>query len=169
MSPRRFLAVAVTLALVAGCGETAQEPSQTEVPAFAAANGGSGPLVTGSGHLLDTRLAVPGFRTFSFTAHSDNGQWQLNNRAADIRIHGSVECATVVGNQAWFAGPTTQSSNPNQIGVVRAFTVVDNGQGNGSPADQLAFVPAVGSAQAWCDATPARNLVDIEKGNIQVH
>jgi hypothetical protein len=169
MSLRRFLAVPVILALVSACSETVQEPSHREVSAVAAVNGGSGPLVTGSGHFVDVRLAEPGFRNFAFTAHSDNGQWQLDNRAFPTRIHGSVECLTVVANEAWFAGPTTQSSDPTQIGVVRGFRVVDNGQGHGSPPDQITFAHAPESAQAWCDATPPRPLVDIEKGNIQVH
>ncbi len=75
----------------------------------------------------------------------------------------------MAGNQAWFAGPTTQSDNPGQIGFTRFFTVVDNGQGNASPPDQLAFVPRSKTpAQDWCDLMLVRELVDIERGNIQV-
>ena len=134
---------------------------------------GASHMATGSGHLIDTRGANPElFRNFSFAAHSDGGQFQIVNRTFDIRLPGSLECLTVVGNEAWFAGTVTQSSDPDRVpvGSIRAFYVVDNGEGNGDPPDQVANSVRLRrvSAQTWCDVTPVRALFDIEQGNIQV-
>ncbi len=165
-------ALSVVAALfVLGCTET---PTQSIDPDFAVVSA-TFPSATGSGHFLDPRFAEPLLRTFSFNAKtapdgSGRGQWQLQNRNSPIRIHGDVECVSVAGNQAWFAGPTTQSDRPEQIGVTRFFTVVDNGQGNASPPDQLAFVPGSTTfpAHQWCDDMAPRVLNDIERGDIQV-
>ncbi len=131
---------------------------------------GSGSMATGSGHMVDTRGANPDFRNFSFVAHS-NGQFQVVNRTFDVRLHGSVECVSVVGNQAWFAGTVTQSNDPGRVGRIRGFRVVDNGEGKNHPPDQIANSVRLRtiSAQDWCDLTPVRALLDIEQGNIQVH
>ena len=134
---------------------------------------GASHMATGSGHRVETRGDDPElFRNFSFAAHSDGGQFQIVNRTFDIRLHGSLECLTVVGNEAWFAGHVTQSSDPNRIpvGSIRAFYVVDNGEGNGDPPDQIAHSTRLRtiSAQQWCDIAPVRDLFDIEQGNIQV-
>lgn len=170
MLKKAALSVATAL-LVLGCTET---PTQSIDPNFGVSSGAV-PSATGSGHFLDFRFAEPELRTFSFNATtgpdgSGRGRWQLQNRNSPIRIQGDVECVSVAGNQAWFAGPTTQSDRPEQIGVTRFFTVVDNGQGKASPPDQLAFVPGstILPAQDWCDLMLVRTLVDIERGNIQV-
>ena len=133
--------------------------------------GGRG--LTGSGHLVDTRSENPeGFRNFSFTAFSNSGQFQIVNRTFDARLHGSVECLTVLGKEAWFAGTVTQSNIPDAVGTVRGFRVVDNGEGKKDPPDQITHSTLLQtiSAQDWCDLTPIlgfRPLLDI-KGNIQV-
>lgn len=133
-----------------------------------AGKGGSAAKATGSGHFFDER-GDGGYRNFSFTAQSTGGQWQLVSRAAEVRVHGSVDCVSVVGNEAWFAGPTTQSDVPEQIGIVRGFYVVDNGQGNNNPPDQISLAFPAGDAQAWCDIMPQTSLNDVENGNVKVH
>ena len=156
-----------------------EEPTTPDVVALdlqpALAVAGSGPIASGSGHLVDTRggplAGEPGLRNFSFTASSSGGVFQVVNRTFNIRLHGSLECVTVFGSEAWFAGPVTQSTRPDVIpvGSIRAFYVVDNGEGQGMILpDQIANSRRVGSAQAWCDDTFPRALNDIEQGNIQV-
>ena len=140
----------------------------------AAKQDGNKAQATGSGHFDDDRFPEPELRTFSFTAQEQNdgsatGQWQLNNRNFPIRIHGEVECLTVDGNEAWFAGLATQSDDDEQIGIIRGFRVIDNGEGNGSPPDQISAAIPVSSAQLWCDVRPEVEVFDIEKGNVQVH
>ena len=168
MSTRRtVLAAAIALAFVA-CTDT---PTATDTGDGLAFAKGGGPSATGSGHVVDNAGPNPGFRNFSFVAHSNGGQFQVVNRTFDVRLHGSVACVTVVGNQAWFAGTVTQSNFANiPVGSIRAFTVVDNGEGKNHPPDQIANSVRLNtiSAQDWCDFTPVRRLLDIEQGNIQV-
>ena len=128
-------------------------------------------MVSGSGHFVDTRQGGDGFRNFSFTASSDGGQFQIVNRSFDARIHGSVDCVSMSGNRAWFAGTVTQSNYPDiPVGAVRAYYVVDNGEGEGSPPDEIAHGVTLVSitAEVWCRAQPQRALLPIEEGNIQV-
>ena len=128
---------------------------------------------TGSGHFNDPRAeGHVTLRIFSFSAvkasdGTTSGQWQLKNPSFPVRVHGTVECLTVIGNEAWFAGTTTQSDRPGQIGVGRRFRVVDNGEGGSSVADQFSLAHP-GSAQVWCDSAPEADVFDIEHGNIQV-
>ena len=165
---KRVAAAAAALLLLAGCEQTALDPSSDVTPSFAV--GASGPMVSGSGHFVDTRLGGDGFRNFSFTAHAGGGQFQVVNRSFDARVHGTVDCVSVVGNRAWFAGTVTESTFPAiPVGAVRAFLVVDNGEGEGSPPDQIAHsVTLPFPAQIWCNSQPARVLHPIEQGNVQV-
>lgn len=169
----RVAAVAVALVLVSACDETPLDPAPSDVaPAFARGGvPGSGIMVSGSGHLVDTRLGGDGFRNFSFTARSDGGQFQIVNRSFDANIHGTVDCVSVNGNRAWFAGTVTESNYPDiPVGAVRAYYVVDNGEGAGDPPDEIAHGVTLVTitAQVWCNAQPQRVLMPIEQGNIQV-
>ena len=136
--------------------------------------GGVTERATGSGHFDDFRFPPDEeLRTFSFTALAKagggtTGQWELQNRNFPVRIHGVVECISVIGNEAWFAGTTTLSDDEANVGVVRAFRVVDNGEGGTSAPDEISFAPAWPSAQDWCDDTPGIATWPIEAGNVQV-
>ena len=116
-------------------------------------------------------------RTLSFVAirHGDgqvSGQWELNNRANDTRLHGSVTCLTVIGNRAWIGGITDQSTNPTTPeGSGVSWRVVDNGEGAEAPPDQLSltFVNlAPGVPELRCRNAPPYPVLPVEAGNIQV-
>ena len=116
-------------------------------------------------------------RTLSFVAirHGDGrvtGEWELNNRANDTRLHGDVTCLTVIGNRAWIGGITEQSSNPSTIeGRGVSWRVVDNGEGADDPRDALSltFVNLnPGVPELRCNNTPPYAVLPIEGGNIQV-
>ena len=170
MSLRPVVLASALLLIAAACTEAPTEPTADLDLAPAFARGGNSQVkVTGSGHLDDFRFAEPQWRSFSFTASENGGQWQLINRNVPARIHGEVSCVRIIGNEAWFAGPTTVSDRENEIGVNRAFYVVDNGQGSAAAPDQIAFVPPVLDPQAWCDNAAPRAAFDIEAGNIQIH
>ena len=138
-----------------------------------ASNGGAGRVVeqvTGSGHF--TRGGQ--LRTFSFSAvkRADGtvtGEWQRFNRALGAKAHGDVTCFSIAGNQAWLGGGVERTTTiPGEVG----WTVVDNGQGANSPADQISLQNVGGPpgfADFFCATQPARRLFDIEKGNIQLH
>ncbi|WP_412062303.1 hypothetical protein [Rubrivirga sp. IMCC45206] len=163
-----WLGVAVVALLLAGCDAASPEAASADARA-------SGAKATGSGHFVDTRVGLPEgdqYRTFSFNAqearNGARGRWNLNARSFPVRLRGDVTCISVDGNQAWFAGPTTGSDDPAQVGVIRGFHVVDNGEGNGPP-DQISFAVAPGDAQLWCDLMLDSAINEVENGNVQVH
>lgn len=110
-------------------------------------------------------------RTFAFTAKNradgtTQGQYQINNRSTGIKEHGVVTCLEVVGNAAWIGGVITHSNDANRIGFPRIFSVVDRGEGGGSPPDQASLAD-VAPAES-CHLTLPQPLHDLEGGNIQV-
>jgi len=175
MSIRRVVVFATVVFVAGACEESPTEPEEFDRSVLSAAlSGGVVEKVTGSGHFDDFRFPDAEFRTFSFTVREKadggtSGQYELHNPNFDIRVHGEIECVAVAGNEAWFAGPTTLSSDENQIGVNRAFRVIDNGEGSGASADEVSFAVGVGSAQDWCDAMIPFGTNPIESGNVQVH
>jgi hypothetical protein len=116
-------------------------------------------------------------RTFSFAAiqHADGrvtGEWELNNRATNTRLHGAVTCLTVIGNRAWIGGITEQSNNPGTVEGRGVFwRVVDNGEGANDPPDEtsLTFTNlAAGVPELRCRNMPLPVVMPIEAGNITV-
>jgi hypothetical protein len=168
----------LVLAFTFACSESAIEPTEqsadevSTTPLFNTS--GVVEKVTGSGHFDDFRFPDPALRTFSFVAiekadGSVGGNWELTNRNADVRIHGVIECVSLNLNEAWFAGTTTLSDIGGEVGFIRAFRVVDNGEGSGAVPDEVSFSPPVGNAQDWCDGQLPQPTFPIEAGNVQIH
>ncbi len=164
---RISFATAITAALAAlGC-----EPiATTDVDAPQFSTGRVVESVTGSGHF--TRGGQ--LRTFSFSAvkRADGtvtGEWQRFARAIGAKAHGDVTCFTINGNQVWLGGVVERTTTiPGEV----AWTVIDNGEGANSAADQISLQSVGGGpgfADAFCGAQPPRTMFDIEKGNIQIH
>jgi hypothetical protein len=99
-------------------------------------NGSVTERVSGSGHFTSGGE----LRTFSFNArkYADGavkGEWQQNNRALGAEEHGNVTCFAVEGHQVWLGGFAEKGTNAGEVG----WTVVDNGEGAGSPPDQISL------------------------------
>jgi hypothetical protein len=119
-----------------------------------------------------------GLRTFSFTAvtKSDGtvtGEVELKSRASGTVIHATINCLTVVGNHAYIGGVVTKSTDPefDFVGKPCVFAVIDNGEGAGSPPDELSlFTTFVNPPPEDCngDTVHNRTMHPIEAGNIQV-
>lgn len=122
-------------------------------------------LVTGS-------WAVNGVRTFAFTArrYADGtvgGEWKRVNQPNPN--HGDIVCLNIVGNQAWIGTIEERGTYaPGEGG----FRVIDNGEGENAPPDQMSkqFVGAgAGFAKAYCASTlAAPDLNDVGAGAIQI-
>jgi len=167
-----------SLILIKGCNRTdsptaAEEPSISGTISF---EKGSGPSAGGQGRISGTD------RTFAFSAvtHKDgsvSGQGQLNNRAAGVKIHFSIDCISVSGNAATMSGTVT-NSNFYVPGGPCWFKVKDNGEGVNAPPDEITgFLfcepddPDPLCNQLTCDVnneSDAGGLNPIESGNIQV-
>jgi hypothetical protein len=106
------------------------------------------------------------------------GQMEYKQRVFGLSFdfHGPVTCIGVYddGTRAKFGGPITRSNDPDiPVGVFMWFTVVDNGQGAGSPPDRSSIL-GIGNEQAnedFCasDAPPNPTFsADLTSGNIDI-
>lgn len=168
---------ALSLILLSACSESTLDVSSSDTDATLApiatqSNGNVSSQVNGSGHFTWGGE----LRTFTFNAreHADGtvaGNWQFYNRAYDSKANGRITCMqehdgiTYIGG---FMKKGDRSGEPNnEIG----FRVVDNGEGNNSPTDQVSLMFVGGGngfAQHYCNGNIlAPALIDIEAGNIQ--
>jgi hypothetical protein len=127
---------------------------------------------------------------FSFSAYDEddssattvarNGQYHVEGNVAvvdvdprppdfsqTVDVQGKVDCIWVEGNQAFFGGPITKSSNPDYEGMNAYFDVADNDQPplNGEAPDQFLF--EVITPQQLC--LPPIPGPPITQGNIVVN
>lgn len=165
---------AVLLALVISACEQPTEPipvDDTVGPSFANAAGGpAAHRINGFGHQGSGNT----IRTFAFSTTvaedgSASGSFELFARAAGVRVHGTITCATVFGRAAWLGGTIT---TPGQFeGEDAIFRTIDLGAGTkGEFEDLLSFLRPLppGSAQEYCDTTPQDPRFFGAQGNITV-
>jgi hypothetical protein len=102
------------------------------------------------------------------------GNWhhQFRTRVPGGRIVAQVTCLSVVGNEAWMAGYSTQAGNPNNVGKWFGLHVIDNGEGAGVVDEMsrtLWFGPDEQRAIDLCEQMPTDHLITpIIAGNVQV-
>jgi len=129
--------------------------------------------VTGSGHF--TVPANDTWRTFSFAAlrgadGTVDGTFHLrmHDPAGGANLSGRVDCFTIVGNEVWLAG-VIEKGGP-AAGTAAGWRVVDNGEGNQGPPDQITRQRRNIDPVAWCADLPTiQVLQDVVAGNIVIH
>lgn len=160
-----------------------------------AATNGVVEQITGSGHYVTPAIGLQPdrWRVFTMSARkmADGTVEGSFNRVVHVkgsapeRESGIITCFTIVGDIAWIGGHTDGAD-----GAEIAWQVMDNGEGEGAPADEvgLQFGPAsfpilpAGFAQDFCEDTPEgldfgdpygyvplfAIRVPVEDGNIQI-
>ncbi len=113
-------------------------------------------------------------RTFAFNAVKDsfgNARGQGEIVRAPWTFHLKINCLSIAGNVATMSG-TFSDGNAGTVGLRGRpfwFRVADNGEGAGSPPDQITFVeyffPGEGKT---CAENRDLSLISIDSGNIQV-
>jgi len=164
-------------------GIDALEPSAaSQAPDVAASASGGGNWDLGGFDLDGDGIHDPIGNVLAFNAvrHADgtvHGQmtYQQSALGESFRFHGTVTCIGVYeGNRAKFGGPITYSDDETiPVGVFMWFTVVDNGQGAGSPPDRSSILGIGDHAanEAFCASAAPPNprfSADITSGNISV-
>jgi hypothetical protein len=97
------------------------------------------------------------------------GQFDLfSEEGGGVRVHGSITCLRVDGNVAQLGGVVTQSGIPELIGLQVTWLVVDNGEGQQSPADQTTDLFGNRDCESDLTSHPRFVLFDVMEGNIQV-
>ncbi len=175
MRPKHLIGL-FAIALAAAC-EPAVAPTVPIDPSFAM--GSPTDVINGSGDVIiaDAR------RSFAFSARrfedgSATGSFELHARQADVRVHGEMICATVIGSTAWMGGRIT-SQGPFQ-GSDAIWRVADLGAGLGlesggyvkgfSDLISLLQPTAPGGAAAFCATTPPGPGLDFRVGGgITIH
>jgi hypothetical protein len=178
----KYLSVVSVLLLLAinvtGCNEEAAPTENSSAPEEIV----SGPLNKGGGPSANGQAILPEealfgyFQNFSFQARENQdgsitGSIEFNCRQPwSGRVHGTIDCMTIVGNQATMSGVATHSDIPGYPpGSIFWFRVVDNGEGNNSPADQFSDVWGLrNSIPCTDDLSWSYDMFDIEHGNVQV-
>jgi hypothetical protein len=184
----KYLSVTSVLLLlimsVTGCNEEAAPTENSSTPVEMAGkyigdhlNKGGGPSTNGQAILPEEAL-FGYFQNFSFHARENEdgsvtGSIEFNCRQPwSGRVHGTIDCMTIEGNQATMSGVVTHSDIPGyQPGRLFWFRVVDNGEGNNSAADQFSDVWGLpeGYSLPCTESLPFNfDMFDIEHGNIQV-
>lgn len=99
------------------------------------------------------------------------GGYDLIAGGEAVRIHGTVDCLSIIANQAWVSGPIEQyifngvpQPTTNRQFLVR---VTDNGEGASDPPDRPSFIAEPFIPQT-CRNRAAVTQSDNESGNIQV-
>lgn len=140
--------------------------------------GNSGPSANGQATLPLELLG--GRQTLSFHAREAkdgtvSGSVEVKSRGQDARIHATIDCLVIDGNEAILGGVFTQvrlgPDSPLPPGLIEVggrlwFKVRDNGEGGGAGADQFSDVFPVPDF-IECDDFEVP-LIPIEVGNIQV-
>jgi hypothetical protein len=134
--------------------------------------------VRGTGHIDHPVGDEEFFRTFAFVAleqadGSVMGTFELTAREVPVRVHGEITCIGIAGNAAWVGGEIEQSSDPDRVapGTKVRWRLVDNGEGAGTPPDQISFVALHGDPASHCANMPPASplqLFDLAAGNLQV-
>jgi hypothetical protein len=98
------------------------------------------------------------------------GQFDLfSEEGGGVRAHGSFTCLRLVDdNVAQLGGVVTQSNLSDFIGLQVTWQVVDNGEGNRSPADQTTDLFGNRDCDSDIESHPRFELFDVAEGNIQV-
>lgn len=137
-------------------------------------NKGNGPSANGQAILPEEAL-YGYFQNFSFHARENEdgsitGSIEFKCRIPSSgRVHGTIDCMTIDGNQATITGFATHSDIEGYPpGSLFWFRVVDNGEGNGDPPDQFSDVYGVPEGYPCTVSLPVE-MFDIENGNVQVN
>jgi hypothetical protein len=101
---------------------------------------------------------------FNYTQVRDGGE--------PLVVQGSLDCATIAGNQAWVGGVIEESSRASLVGLDMWFQVQDNGEpGADETPDMSSTIGAggPGTGEQYCDDAPVVLFpFFLDAGNLQV-
>ena len=173
------------LTLGAGCADPEAAAGPGGRAPRLARDGGAGPIVTGSAHIIRDIGNGPEMTTFTYHAvgHADgdvSGHFQYNLRIGDVTLSGRVTCATTRGSQVWVGGVIDKVKSDDPADHLFENTEVwwrsiDNGEGADSPPDVstgvLLTLPGTTiTAASWCrDQREVVLMRPLSAGNITLH
>ena len=160
----RLTAVVLFLAAVAGLPLFADDEFQS---------------VTGHVDIMASPFGIPALDKYSFAAirHTDgsvSGQFEfehrftVNGQQVRDKVHGTVDCLTIIGNSARLGGTIRHSKSPDlPEGTQLTWSVTDNGQGKKDQRDTASEMLG-NDAFAYCLGGLPYPQSPLRHGNIQV-
>lgn len=134
--------------------------------------------VSGSGHrVFEAELRTFAFHAVQYGDGSVAGKVEIVNRDQGNRIHGTVVCLRVAGNEAVVMVEYDEhSAFPGSLGL---FAVRDHGEGRNAEPDEITYIytfePPGWGCYSMVDQfwhltfhVPVFPLFPVEKGNLQV-
>lgn len=114
------------------------------------------------------------FDSYSFNAHLDprggvHGQFEFRTKYENVgvRVHGRVDCVTVLGNKARMGGTVTHTTfDEIPVGSQLTWSVTDNGEPGAGTDTASALLGA--NAEAYCANGLPYPEFPTARGNIQV-
>jgi len=168
---RRITALALGLATLA-CDAPADPAGPAED--FGASLTSVIASATGSAHRIrNGELWVLSFNASKRADGRVTGQARMDRKDAEVSINIRVTCMSVVGNTAWIGGIIDNQAGDIAVdGTVSYFYVIDNGEGDGAPAD-IASAVRLNDVEdedlRCCEEQPLLLPASpIEHGNVQV-
>ena len=177
-----FLALLCAVVWI-GCAEAPPTSSLADEATLSASKGNGQQSVTG--HVEVPVIGIIEKYSFSAIRHADgsvSGQWQVKDKfgpGANFTVHGSVTCFSIApdGKTVFLGGLVAQNKFGIPAGAEANWTIVDNGQGGGSPPDlstdlTFGFPPGSGAAANHCATGGGFTNIPptpIVRGNIQVN
>ena len=138
----------------------------------ASASGGYGMSGTAAGSTFVIHPFTFNVRVYADGSVDGRFNYTQVRDGVELSTSGSLDCATIVGNQAWVGGVIEQSSRENLIGLDMWFQVQDNGEpGSDETPDMSSTIGAggPGTGDQYCaDAPVVRFPFFLETGNLQV-
>ncbi len=171
MSKRRVFLSLLGPIVVAACDATDFAGPDLH-PSFAVAAAGPAYIVSGGG-----TVATPsGMSTYAFHASIGDagdakGKVELHFSSADARVHGTVTCLSVDGNQAWLGAVVTRSDLETgnfAVGGDFVWRVSDNGEGTDADAPDRVSSYFGGPAAEFCETRFEVFERDWSNGNVQI-
>jgi hypothetical protein len=174
----RVLCSIIGVAIVAvGCA--VDSPIAPTAPAGigSAAAEGVTESATGSAHkirpLPDGELFVLTFTAEKRADGTSTGYAHVDRKDLDAAFDVDVTCVSVVGNTAWVGGIIRNArGNVARDGTISYFYVIDNGEGEGAPADVTSAIRVndrEGEDIRFCTERPLLlPATEIAHGNVQV-
>ena len=100
-------------------------------------------------------------------------EFEFVNDGGSARVHGTVDCVTVVGNRARMGGTVRHSSDESvfSVGMHFVWNVSDNGEGRNDPRDTaspMLGLPSAVPPDPFCIAGGFIAELPLRRGNVQV-
>jgi hypothetical protein len=163
-----LIGIAAAAAVLTSVGAASGEGSGV----VASATGGYSMSGTAAGSTFLIRPFTFNVRVYADGRVAGRFNYRQVRDGVALTVKGSLDCATIAGNQAWVGGVIEKSSRASLVGLDMWFQVQDNGEpGSDETPDMSSTIGAggPGTAEQYCaDAPPVMFPFFLDTGNLQV-